>query len=441
MLMKNPEPGRPASPATTRARRHDASRVLLVTTCHLPSTARLAMAFAEVGCHVAVACPGTHPARHTKAVSQLLPYSAFRPMHALANAIRQSAPDHVFPCDERAVRHLHHLHAETDRPEIRELIERSIGPASSYAVTETRHDLLRMASAQGVRVPQSVTIHNTADLHAWRGVQPFPWVLKADGSWAGLGVRIVDSLPDAEAALSEMDRPTSGALALREMLLEGDLFWLKPWLARQRPVMSAQQYIEGRPANCAVACWNGEVLTSIAVEAVMTESATGPCTAVRVVDNPEMIEAAVCVTRALGITGFAGFDFMIETATGTPWMIEMNPRNTPICHLALSQGRDLVDAIASRIAGRPARPRQPVTSNDTILFFPQIWQNNPGSVLLGEAFHDVPWEEPALVRELMKPEIRDRYWVTRWLRRIWLQAKVRKAAAGVPVRQNPLTSR
>jgi carbamoylphosphate synthase large subunit len=371
----------------------------------------------------------------------LLPYSAFRPMHALASAIRQSAPDHVFPCDERAVRHLHQLHAETRRPDIRDLIEASVGPASTYTVTETRHELLRLANAQGVRVPQSVAVHSAADLHAWRSVQPFPWVLKADGSWAGLGVRIVNSLSEAEAALSEMDRPTSGTLALREMLLERDLFWLKPWLARQRPVMSAQQYIEGRPANCAVACWNGDVLAGIAVEAVITESATGPCTAVRVVDNPEMIDAAARVTRTLGITGFAGFDFMIETATGAPWMIEMNPRNTPICHLAFSQGRDLVDAMASRIAGRPTRPRQPTTSSDTILFFPQIWQDYPGSTLLGKAFHDVPWEEPALVRELMKPEIRDRYWITRWMRRIWLQAKMRKASPGVPVRQNPLTLR
>jgi hypothetical protein len=109
--------------------------------------------------------------------------------------------------------------------------------------------------------------------------------------------------------------------------------------------------------------------------------------------------------------------------------------------LALSQGRDLVDAIASRIAGRPPRPRQPVTSNDTVLFFPQIWQNNPGSALVGEGFQDVPWEEPELVRELMKPEIRDRYWVTRRMRRLWLNAKLRKTAPGVPVRQNPLTSR
>lgn len=441
MLTKNPEPGPPASPATTWARRHDISRVLLVTTCHLPSTARLAMAFAEVGCHVAVACPGSHPVRHTKAVSQLLPYSAFRPKQSLVSAIRQSAPDHVFPCDERAVRHLHQLQTETHRPEIRHLIESSVGAASNYAITETRHDLLRLAGAQGVRVPRSIAIHDVSDLHAWRRIQPFPWVLKADGSWAGLGVRIVNSLPEAENALAEMDRPTSGALAIREMLLERDLFWLKPWLARQRPVMSAQQYIEGRPANCAVACWNGEVLASMAVEAVMTESATGPCTAVRVVDNPEMIDAAARVTSALGLTGFAGFDFMIETATGTPWMIEMNPRNTPICHLALSQGRDLVDTIASRIAGRPARPRQPVTSNDTILFFPQIWQNNPGTTLVGEAFHDVPWEEPALVRELMKPEIRDRYWITRRMRRLWLQAKMRKAAPGVPVRRDPLTLR
>jgi hypothetical protein len=52
-----------------------------------------------------------------------------------------------------------------------------------------------------------------------------------------------------------------------------------------------------------------------------------------------------------------GFDFMIEAATGAAYLIEMNPRNTPICAVRLGPGRDLAEAPVARISGRPVRER------------------------------------------------------------------------------------
>ena len=52
-----------------------------------------------------------------------------------------------------------------------------------------------------------------------------------------------------------------------------------------------------------------------------------------------------------------GFDFMIEAATGAAHLIEMNPRNTPICAVRLGPGRDLAEALVARISGRPVRER------------------------------------------------------------------------------------
>jgi hypothetical protein len=249
-------------------------------------------------------------------------------------------------------------------------------------------------------------------------------VLKADGSWAGFGVRVVSSEPAAEAAFDIMTRPVSFWLALREMVLEHDLFWLQPWLARARPAMSVQSYVDGWPANCAVACWQGEVLAGIAVEAVTTQSATGPSTVARVIDNPDMLESARRVVHALGITGLVGFDFMIEAATGLPYMIEMNPRSTPICPIRLGPGRDLTEALLARLAGRPVRERPPITERDIIVYFPQTWRQDPTSAFLRTGYHDVPWEQPKLVRALMRPELRERYWATRQLRRLWHKTRL-----------------
>jgi predicted ATP-grasp superfamily ATP-dependent carboligase len=203
-------------------------------------------------------------------------------------------------------------------------------------------------------------------------------------------------------------------------LLEGNHFEFRSCLRRERPAMSVQGYIDGWPANIGVACWQGEVLAATCAEAVATTSATGPSTVARIIHNAEMIDAATRIVRALGLSGMIGFDFMIAAATGAAYLIEMNPRNTPICALRLGPGRDLAEALVARIAGRPVRERPARTERDVVVFFPDTWQDDPASHFLHSGFHDVPWEQPDLVRVLMLPSRRDRYQVWRLLRRLWL---------------------
>jgi hypothetical protein len=57
---------------------------------------------------------------------------------------------------------------------------------------------------------------------------------------------------------------------------------------------------------------------------------------------------------------------------------------------------------------------------------------DPSSHFLRSGYHDVPWEQPALVRRLMQPERRDRYLVFRLLRRLWLAGQTRGDAANGP---------
>ena len=411
-----------------RTRKPDLPKVMLATTCHLPSTARLAVAFAQAEGVVSAVHPGSHPLDATSALSASFPYSARSPLRALQSAIERAEPDFIIPCDERAVRHLHRLQAETDSVVVRSLIERSLGDPAGYKAATTRHDLLMVARAQGVPVPDSATVSSLDDLKQLATARPFPWVVKADGSWAGFGVRIVHNLAEAEAAYLKMNLPVPLSLVMREALVERDYFWAQPWLQRQRPAISVQSFIVGRPANCAVACWQGEVLAGIAVEVVDAEYANGPSTVVRAVEGGQMLDAARKVVSALGMSGMVGFDFMIEAATGTHYMIEMNPRNTPITHVNLGADRDLVEGLLAQIAGRSPRNRPPVTEQDLIVFFPHTWQHDPSSIFLNTGYHDVPWQEPQLVRELVQPEMRERYWTMRALRQVWLTAqRVRKS--------------
>src|SRR5208283_1453997 len=100
------------------------------------------------------------------------------------------------------------------------------------------------------------------------------------------------------------------------------------------PVISLQHYVRGVPANRATVCWQGEVLAGLSVEAVETNTETGFATVVRVVDLPEMADSARVLARTLGLSGFIGFDFIIEAATGRAVLLEMNPRPTQTCHLS-----------------------------------------------------------------------------------------------------------
>jgi hypothetical protein len=410
-----------ASPTSAEVdrQRGEPPRIMLATTGGLPSTARLALELHDAGARVSLISPRNHPARVLDVFDSRSIYRAIAPCQSLEAALLRTGPDLVIPCDERAVRDMHRLYRETGYQDLRLLIERSIGPAEAFPVVTSRADLLDLARKQGVRVPPSAPLSSARALDEWMAGNATPFALKADGSWSGFGVRIISDPGKARAAFADMTRRASGRLALREMVLEGNNFAIRSWLKRERPAMSAQGYIDGWPANIGVACWRGEVLAAACAESVSTLSATGPSTVARIIDNPEMIDAARRIVKALGLTGLVGFDFMIEAATGAAYLIEMNPRCTPVCTVRLGPGRDLAEALVARLAHRSPRERPAKTERDILVFFPDTWQVDPSNPFLHTGYHDVPWEQPNLVRLLMRPPLRDRYGVMRMLRRVW----------------------
>jgi len=241
------------------------------------------------------------------------------------------------------------------------------------------------------------------DLRAWADTYGFPCVLKADGTDSGGGVAVVHSLTEAQAALRSLRLRSRPARALKRLVVNRDAFPLLPSLTARPADVTAQGYVNGHPANIAVACWQGEVLASLAVDVLQTQGRTGAATVVRVVDSAPMLDAARALVRRLGSSGLVGFDFMIEESSATPFLIEMNPRATQLCHLPLGAGRDLLSALAGCVAGRRMGPIPGRVSDEVVAIYPQAWHVDPTNPLLRTAYHDVPWEQPDLVRELGRP--------------------------------------
>jgi ATP-grasp domain len=392
-----------------------APRLLLTDTNRWPATARLAMALSKAGCDISAVCPiPGHPLLKTSVVRQAFPYSGLRPLESLQAAIEATQPQLIIPCDDRGVQHLHNLHSRAgalgaSANELVSLIERSLGSPESFPIVSSRYELLRVAEEAGIRVPCTGRIRTIDDLWLWRQERAFPSVLKIDGTWGGRGVRIATTQEEAEAFFLELTGQTPVLEGVKHLLLNRDRSWRWPWWRRTAPAAIIQEYVQGYPANCAVACWEGTILAGIGVEVVSSQGVKGPATVVRVVDNPAMMLAAERLASRLRLSGVFGLDFMIEEGTADTYLIEMNPRCTPLCHLQLGEGRDLAGSIAAMISESPYRPSQPVTNNDLIAYFPQA---SGQTEFLASSFYDVPHDEPDLIKELLRP-LSERSWLGR----------------------------
>jgi hypothetical protein len=388
-------------------------RVLLVDTNRWAVAARLASGFAKMGCDVAVLCPSPgHPAVKAIGVQRIFQYSGLHPLISLRLAIESFGPEIVIPSCDRSVQHLHELHAETvanwgESAGLAKLIERSLGSPESFAITSNRYLLIEMARSEGIPVPECQSMEGIDDFRRWRAGCAPPWVIKADGTWGGRGVRIARDEAEAERLFAELTQRSSKVELVKRMILNRDRDWVLAEWKRAHSKLVTQSYIDGRPANCAVACWNGEVLAGIAVEVIAANGEQGPANTVEVVSGHEMLSAARKIARRLGMTGFFGLDFMIEFGSGIPFLIEMNPRCTPPCSLSLGEGRDLVASVAAKLTHRDALLlRQPVTAKTRIAYFPQAVLGRDHSSSMAQiesAYLDIPEGEPKLFHELLHP--------------------------------------
>ena len=382
------------------------------------------MAFGHAGCAVDAVSPRGHAITTTKLLRRWFRYNGF--LDSIRSAIQKAKPDLIIPCDDYATRSLHRLREQSvaTNPALARLIEHSLGASQHHAVLRTRASLLAAARELGISVPDTEILTSKQALSAWLSAHPLPAYIKADGTSGGVGVRLVETRDQAERAFDALSSPPGVLRTIKRTLVDKDLRLLSPWLHRWRPVVSVQKVISGSEANCAAACWQGRLLACIGVEVVQQEENYGPATVVRLIDNPAMLAAAEKIANRFQLSGLFGLDFMIEAATGTAYLLEMNARSTQTCHLELGPGRNLIRPLAAALFGSSAdTSARNVTDRDTVALFPAEWKRDPGSPYLTSAYHDVPWEEPGLVRDCIKRRLGDRGWMSlkKW--------RARKAAA------------
>ncbi len=126
-------------------------------------------------------------------------------------------------------------------------------------------------------------------------------------------------------------------------------------------------------------------------------------------DRPDVTASAQKVIEALRLSGFSSFEFMLEDETGTPYLIECNPRISVSSYIGTHFGADLSDALYRALAEAhgqtpetvPPSPPTPVREQ-VIALFPQEWLRSPASPALRTCVVDAPWDDPELFAAIVK---------------------------------------
>ena len=381
------------------------SRILVFATEKNPLAARISIALACVGFRVAALTRPGHPVREARRIPRHFAYRTRSPLKSIIRAIDRWSPDLLVCTDDLAVRELQNLHknlaASDDKAGrgICDLIELSLGPPASFPAIGNKSDFLALAKLEGLRCPETIVIPATGALKFSPGELTYPVVVKADHSSGGRCVRVVNSDAELRLAIWELQTPITwrGRRFLGAMLGSEALSSLKLPLRR---TISLQEHIVGRPGNRAVICWKGKVLAGISVEVVEVTHERGAASVIRLIDHPEMAVACERMVERLHLSGFVGFDFMIDSASRA-WLLEMNSRVTQISHFSLADGTDLAAVLYTQLRSRPPLPRPVSIKRDLIALFPNEIIRSPSSGYLLSGQHDVPWEEPELVRGVL----------------------------------------
>lgn len=355
-------------------------RILLVTTVTWPSATRLAGAFAMLGAHVEAVFRRDHALRVCRYLGRAYRYRPLRPLSSIANAIRSAEPDYVIPCDDRALDLLLKLEG------FDALLERSLGPRIHFTVLTARAPSIAAARQEGIPAPLTLAVPDIDALPGALGEVGLPCVMKADGSWGGDGVKFVRTHEEAAHAFRYLQGPPSRVRSLYRAAKRKDWHFVGEALEPKAATVNVQALIDGKPATSVFAARNGEVLAMLHMDVVSWAGQTGPASVMRRVDCPVMEDAARKIAARFRLNGLHGLDFMRD-AQGQAHLIEINPRATQICHLAL--GPDLPAALL----GCPARP--PVTDSREIALFPQLLT---APNLTNTVYRDIPWDDPAVLK-------------------------------------------
>jgi biotin carboxylase len=367
------------------------------------ATARLPEAFAELGVAVVALCKSGAPLEQSRylAASVVSTCDIGSDMERL---VAEHDPAAVIVCDESAVHKLYPLiDAPTLSPRLRSLLRRSLGDPSGYHVVASKWATGRLAEQLNLRIPAQRQVNAPKEAFAFAKKVGYPIILKRERSYGGMGCYVCRS--DRETLVNYLTLQTPRVLRkLRHwpgLLTSLHRFAARGFAGSSEPLV-AQRYHEGQLAFTTAVARNGVMLGGFSVAAERVHPVpTGASTVVKPIDRPELLQATEALIRQTGFSGFIGVDFILDSADGLPYLLEINPRATPVCRLGRLLGLDLCSLFAASFAGVTLDPATPQTV-DAIALFPNEWLRSWRSPYLHDSYVDVPYDDPALLAHIYR---------------------------------------
>ncbi|HMH65755.1 MAG TPA: hypothetical protein VK515_09220, partial [Rhizomicrobium sp.] len=247
--------------------------ILLATTMTWPFPAQLAGAFAGVGARVEALCPPHAVLARSRHVARLHRYHALTPTDSLCQAIAAAHPDMIIPCDDLAA----------------EQVNRAYGSASIG-----RMDFLIQAAKADAPVVPTAALENEGRLEDAIRRLGLPLVIKSDNSWGGEGVVIAGTRQEAHAAFRRLTRQSRLRNLARALRGRGAHFLTRA-LHPAAASLSAQRFVEGKPATSSIACWQGKIVAAHHFDVVLSTTPTSPASVIAAVQCPQMQQAAQAI--------------------------------------------------------------------------------------------------------------------------------------------------
>jgi predicted ATP-grasp superfamily ATP-dependent carboligase len=246
----------------------------------------------------------------------------------------------------------------------------------------SRTQFLELATKIGVRVPASRAVDRIGALGE-AAAMGFPVMVKSNQTTGGDGVTIARDPAQLVARINASGHGCGRFLRRSKRAVQRFLWSIAGVQMTPSTVFELQQFIPGVPAMRVVA-WQGRVLAgvSLLVECVNPDP-FGPSTVVRYLDHPEMEATAARLVAALGLSGFASFDFVIAEDGGGAFLIELNPRTIGTIHLGRLFGHDLCGAFARHLGWLTEVPETVELPKETaVVLFPNELKRDPESTWL-----------------------------------------------------------
>lgn len=395
---------------TLKTKTAPSPKILFLSLMDYSWSPRLVAEFARLGCECGVMSPPGYfcaATRYAAVHFRLLSHhglwlAVVAARLQLEQVARNWRPDFIIPLDDESAWLLRGLAGRRlVSAELRRLIEASTGAASGYRASCSRQDFLELATQVGVRAPKSQAVDGATALAAAE-TMGFPIMVKMNRTWQGAGVRIAHDPAQLAASMAAAGLHGGSLLKRGRMAARQAIARLAGSWVTNNKVFEMQQFIAGASAMRSVVAWKGRVLAGASfLRECVNPKPFGPSTVLRYIDHPEMEETASRLVAALGLSGFASFDFVITETGGEAYVIEVNPRGVPAVHVGRFFGHELCRALIERLGwATAASPRPQLAREARVVLFPNEMERDPESDWLrpeAAAFHDVPWDDPSVV--------------------------------------------